>query len=271
MAQFTADLQSFRPSFPFLDIDPNMEIINQLTGMTSNVLDNSNLYLQSLIPFNDGFWVPPESEFRENLEGINFSGIVHHVNHNALPVSLPVVPSENEIQEIKKRKTMDLPETSSANSTPQVSESAGSKIKSNCGRGKRAKSNVTEEEKPKEVVHVRARRGQATDSHSLAERVRRGKINEKLKCLQNIVPGCYKTMGMAVMLDEIINYVQSLQHQVEFLSMKLTAASSYYDFNSETDTLETMQRRRASEAKELGKYVREGYGEVTCYQPSWAL
>lgn len=41
----------------------------------------------------------------------------------------------------------------------------------NPGRGKRARSNEKGEEKPKEVVHVRARRGQATDSHSLAERV----------------------------------------------------------------------------------------------------
>ncbi|XP_051142800.1 scarecrow-like protein 3 [Andrographis paniculata] len=97
------------------------------------------------------------------------------------------------------------------------------------------------------VVHVRAKRGQATDSHSLAERVRRERINEKLRCLQDIVPGCYKTMGMAVMLDEIINYVQSLQNQVEFLSMKLTAASSFYDFNSETDALEAMQREKAFE------------------------
>lgn len=40
------------------------------------------------------------------------------------------------------------------------------------GRGKRVKiNNEEEDEKPKEVVHVRARRGQATDSHSLAERV----------------------------------------------------------------------------------------------------
>jgi len=36
---------------------------------------------------------------------------------------------------------------------------------------KRGGSNSKEEEKPKEVVHVRARRGHATDSHSLAERV----------------------------------------------------------------------------------------------------
>ena len=33
------------------------------------------------------------------------------------------------------------------------------------------KSIEKEDEKPREVVHVRARRGQATDSHSLAERV----------------------------------------------------------------------------------------------------
>jgi hypothetical protein len=30
---------------------------------------------------------------------------------------------------------------------------------------------------------------------------------------------------------------------MQFLSMKLTAASSFYDFNSETDDLETMQVR----------------------------
>ncbi|KAJ1405716.1 Myc-type, basic helix-loop-helix [Sesbania bispinosa] len=249
-----------------------MELLNQFIGINSqHVMDNSNLNMQNLMPFScDSILGPQEPEFPGNLEE-NFPGLlVHHVNHNAVPLSLPIFPSENEIHQGKKRKTMDLPETSSANSTPAVSES-GSKTKHSSGRGKRAKSNVTEEEKAKEVVHVRARRGQATDSHSLAERVRRGKINEKLKCLQNIVPGCYKTMGMAVMLDEIINYVQSLQHQVEFLSLKLTAASTFYDFNSETDALETMQRARASEAKELNKYKREGYGGISCFQPTWPL
>ncbi|KAK7271246.1 hypothetical protein RJT34_26984 [Clitoria ternatea] len=277
MAEFTENLQlqSIRPSsFPLLEIDPNMELLNQFIGLNQHVLDNSNLHMQNnnlMMPFScDSFLGPQEPEFPGNLEE-NFPGLVHHVSsHNALPVSFPNFPPENEIQEGKKRKTMDVPETSSANSTPTVSES-GSRIKHSSGRGKRAKSNVTEEEKAKEVVHVRARRGQATDSHSLAERVRRGKINEKLRCLQNIVPGCYKTMGMAVMLDEIINYVQSLQHQVEFLSLKLTAASTFYDFNSETDALETMQRARASEAKELAKYKREGYGGVSCFQSSWPL
>ncbi|KAF8014676.1 hypothetical protein BT93_H0474 [Corymbia citriodora subsp. variegata] len=78
----------------------------------------------------------------------------------------------------------------------------------------------------KDYIHVRARRGQATDSHSLAERVRREKISERMKILQDLVPGCNKATGKALMLDEIINYVQSLQHQVEFLSMKLATVNS---------------------------------------------
>ncbi|KAL1548395.1 transcription factor BEE 1-like [Salvia divinorum] len=114
--------------------------------------------------------------------------------------------------------------------------------KNTVARGKKLKSEELKERKSAEVVHVRAKRGQATDSHSLAERVRREKINERLRCLQDIVPGCYKTMAMSVMLDEIINYVQSLQNQVEFLSMKLTAASAFHSFNSDEDALEMMKR-----------------------------
>lgn len=45
--------------------------------------------------------------------------------------------------------------------------------------------------------------------------VRREKISERMKYLQDLVPGCNKITGKAGMLDEIINYVQSLQRQVE--------------------------------------------------------
>lgn len=76
-----------------------------------------------------------------------------------------------------------------------------------------------------DYIHIRAKRGQATNSHSLAERVRREKISERMRHLQDLVPGCNKITGKAVMLDEIINYVQSLQRQVEFLSMKLATVN----------------------------------------------
>ncbi|KAL5215561.1 hypothetical protein ABZP36_006962 [Zizania latifolia] len=88
-----------------------------------------------------------------------------------------------------------------------------------------------QEEPPKDYIHVRARRGQATDSHSLAERVRRERISERMKLLQSLVPGCNKITGKALMLDEIINYVQSLQRQVEFLSMKLATVNPQLEFD----------------------------------------
>ncbi|OIW10057.1 hypothetical protein TanjilG_32797 [Lupinus angustifolius] len=248
MAEFKADLQSFRPIFPLLNID-SMEFINQLETVNPHVLDNSNF--NYMMPFSSDtiFGGSTQPELPTNLEE-NFSGLVYYVNYNAVPASLSISSSKNDTHEDKKRKaTMDnMTKTSSLNSTHAVS-------KNDCGGVKKVKRVVTENKESKEVVHVRARRGQATDNHSLAERVRRGKINDKLRCLQNIVPGCHKTMGMAIMFDEIINYVQSLQHQVEFLSMKLSAASTFYDFNSDTDALEIIQRERASEAED---YVREG-------------
>ncbi|KAF9621529.1 hypothetical protein IFM89_022547 [Coptis chinensis] len=92
--------------------------------------------------------------------------------------------------------------------------------------GKQAKDSSQNEQSSKDdYIHVRARRGQATNSHSLAERVRREKISQRMKYLQDLVPGCDKITGKALMLDEIINYVQSLQRQVEFLSMKLSTVN----------------------------------------------
>ncbi|XP_076899598.1 transcription factor bHLH75-like [Bidens hawaiensis] len=127
------------------------------------------------------------------------------------------------------------------------------------GGRKRKRNDESHVEKPREVVHVRAKRGEATDSHSLAERTRREKINEKLRSLQDLVPGCYKTMGMSVMLDVIINYVRSLQNQIEFLSMKLSAASMFYDFNpTEMDDMGTMKGTNGHEAQMMAG---EGYGD----------
>ncbi|KAK9288948.1 hypothetical protein L1049_017419 [Liquidambar formosana] len=65
---------------------------------------------------------------------------------------------------------------------------------------------------------VRARRGQATDPHSIAERLRRERIAERLKALQELVPTRNKT-DRAAMLDEIVDYVKFLRLQVKVLSM----------------------------------------------------
>lgn len=88
--------------------------------------------------------------------------------------------------------------------------------------------------------------------------MRREKINNKLKYLQNIIPGCHEvifflvqstkilesrvqtkisytvqTMGMAMVLDETINYVHSLQNQVEVRNMvNFSYVFTMFPFNS---------------------------------------
>ncbi|CAN8295826.1 unnamed protein product [Cochlearia groenlandica] len=65
---------------------------------------------------------------------------------------------------------------------------------------------------------VRARRGQATDPHSIAERLRRERIAERIRALQDLVPTVNKT-DRAAMIDEIVDYVKFLRLQVKVLSM----------------------------------------------------
>ncbi|XP_010534341.1 PREDICTED: transcription factor bHLH48-like isoform X2 [Tarenaya hassleriana] len=106
--------------------------------------------------------------------------------------------------------------------------------------------NSEEEDKDKDklpYVHVRARRGQATDSHSLAERARREKINARMKLLQDLVPGCNKVSGTAMVLDEIINHVHFLQRQVEFLSMRLAAVNPRIDTNLDNILAAELKRK----------------------------
>ncbi|KAM7516959.1 hypothetical protein LguiA_006542 [Lonicera macranthoides] len=119
--------------------------------------------------------------------------------------------------------------------------------------GKQTKDNSDSGEGPKEnYIHVRAKRGQATNSHSLAERVRRERISERMRLLQELVPGCNKITGKAVMLDEIINYVQSLQQQVEFLSMKLATVNPELNVDMERILSKDILHSRVSNASVLG-------------------
>ncbi|KAL5063243.1 hypothetical protein RYX36_024980 [Vicia faba] len=131
----------------------------------------------------------------------------------------------------KAIETSELPRETAKESRQKGEQQPTSKTKA---YGKNAKQGSQASDSPNEgYIHVRARRGQATNSHSLAERVRREKISERMKFLQDLVPGCSKVTGKALMLDEIINYVQSLQQQVEFLSMKLATVNPHVDFNIE--------------------------------------
>ncbi|XAR62381.1 hypothetical protein NMG60_11017114 [Bertholletia excelsa] len=64
---------------------------------------------------------------------------------------------------------------------------------------------------------IRAKRGCATHPRSIAERVRRTRISEKMKKLQELVPSMDKQTNTSDMLDLAVDYIKDLQRQVKTL------------------------------------------------------
>ncbi|KAK6116047.1 hypothetical protein DH2020_008316 [Rehmannia glutinosa] len=133
-----------------------------------------------------------------------------------------------------KRKRKNVEEEQQKDQTGNTSELPKEEEKKNVSNkqaAKQAKSNSNGAEPSKEdYILVRAKRGQATNSHSLAERI----------------------TGKAVMLDEIINYVQSLQQQVEFLSMKLATVNPELNVDIERLLSKDLLHPRSGNATTLG-------------------
>lgn len=64
---------------------------------------------------------------------------------------------------------------------------------------------------------IRAKRGCATHPRSIAERVRRTKISERMRKLQELVPNMDKQTNTSDMLDLAIDYIKDLQNQLQTL------------------------------------------------------
>ncbi|XP_023916486.2 transcription factor bHLH130 isoform X2 [Quercus suber] len=67
---------------------------------------------------------------------------------------------------------------------------------------------------------IRAKRGCATHPRSIAERVRRTRISERMRKLQDLVPNMDKQTNTADMLDLAVEYIKDLQQEVETLTDK---------------------------------------------------
>ncbi|KAM3276193.1 hypothetical protein ACQJBY_044531 [Aegilops geniculata] len=66
---------------------------------------------------------------------------------------------------------------------------------------------------------IRAKRGCATHPRSIAERVRRTKISERIRKLQELVPNMEKQTNTSDMLDLAVDYIKELQMQVKVRRM----------------------------------------------------
>uniref|UniRef100_A0A0E0KJS2 BHLH domain-containing protein n=2 Tax=Oryza punctata TaxID=4537 RepID=A0A0E0KJS2_ORYPU len=85
-------------------------------------------------------------------------------------------------------------------------------------RSEDAECEATEETKSSSRRYGSKRRTRAAEVHNLSERRRRDRINEKMRALQELIPHCNKT-DKASILDEAIEYLKSLQMQVQIMWM----------------------------------------------------
>ncbi|KAK4732932.1 hypothetical protein R3W88_025920 [Solanum pinnatisectum] len=234
--QFTTDPGFAERAARFSCFATNLE-----SGQLSRVSSNHSIKIQD---FKDVNLVQRNLEFGDSRENSSLS---------------EQIIGQNDTNS-RKRKSISKGKSSKIVNEKNESNAKRSKSEENENKVTKEEEKVVLEENkdnqkatgpPKDYIHVRARRGQATDAHSLAERVRREKISERMKLLQDLVPGCNKVTGKAVMLDEIINYVQSLQRQVEFLSMKLATVNPRMDFNMEALLSKDMFQSRGSLAHNM--------------------
>ncbi|GKV42826.1 hypothetical protein SLEP1_g50191 [Rubroshorea leprosula] len=143
-------------------------------------------------------------------------------------------------ESFKKRKVEKLQNTKvvAEEGDSKITEQHTNKSSSNNNNKKKETSADTSKENSKvsdvqkaDYIHVRARRGQATDSHSLAERLRREKISERMR-------GMLHTQSSFCTLQSFnYHYIYAAANftiyaqSKQFLSMKLAAVNPRLDFN----------------------------------------
>ncbi|CAL9038549.1 unnamed protein product [Musa banksii] len=270
MGEFAEGFDCLVPYLRFMEMDPNLELTRQLAELNDSVTEKPSL---GLTDYSGDYYLLDHPVFSVPFID-DLSSLLPVECQVPIPEPQPVTGSfAEQTHGDRKRKTMTSPHARYGNYSDAFLEAGRAqaktkKQKNGAESGDRGQSNSREVEKPKEVVHVRARSGQATDSHSLAERERRKKINERMKRLQNQVPGCHKMMGMARMLDQTIHYVRSLQKQVEFLSMELSVASYFYDCSLGVEAPAATEADKAQKGQEVERLRREGYGDRTSFHSS---
>nr|QDL88376.1 transcription factor bHLH74-like isoform X2 [Cymbidium ensifolium] len=231
---------SMKDTQHFLDRDDNvLSLAKQSVEFDGSDNPSSQILMVSAFGLSGGSQVPEslcstdftmeDKQMERNFKGkrrstlSECSGFLPQSTTAKNDVSADLIKSPT-VRDVKKQKSELFPGQSSSKSAVKLAKGIFH----------------DDDDDPKETyIHVRAKRGKATNSHSLAERVRREKISERMRILQDLVPGCNKITGKAVMLDEIINYVQSLQQQVEFLSMKLAAVNPELNIDVEQNFSKT--------------------------------
>lgn len=129
MAEFEQDLQCFKPSIPFSEINTDIEMINQFIQPNASMMGNFNITEFTVDNFL-GFQ-QPESQadlLAHDLPGTSYSSCL-----NELPIVHTITSTRHDFHERKKRKALEL-STSSSESIPST---ASRELKDNSNSAKK--------------------------------------------------------------------------------------------------------------------------------------
>ncbi|KAJ7547665.1 hypothetical protein O6H91_08G097300 [Diphasiastrum complanatum] len=118
-----------------------------------------------------------------------------------------------------------------------------------------------------------SRRNRAAEVHNLSERRRRDRINEKMRALQELIPNSSKT-DKASMLDEAIEYLKTLQLQLQLMSMRsgLSVPSAIMSSGMQMQSLHELPQMhplpRMAMGMCMGLGAGMGTGDMTTASPS---
>ena len=73
---------------------------------------------------------------------------------------------------------------------------------------------------PQELEHIYFQDLKRKTSHSIIERRRRDRINDKIMVLKTIVPGLERNLPKLAVLEGTIDYIMQLQEQINILQAK---------------------------------------------------
>ncbi|CAN7131764.1 unnamed protein product [Brassica rapa subsp. narinosa] len=130
-----------------------------------------------------------------------FSNFGIPANYDYLPPNVDISPASKRSREIEAQFSSQMKEE-------QMSGGVSGMMDINMDK-------LLEDSVP---CRVRAKRGCATHPRSIAERVRRTRISDRIRRLQELVPNMDKQTNTADMLEEAVEYVKALQSKIQELT-----------------------------------------------------
>uniref|UniRef100_A0A1J3HNC5 Transcription factor bHLH80 n=1 Tax=Noccaea caerulescens TaxID=107243 RepID=A0A1J3HNC5_NOCCA len=192
-------------------LKPNLCLTELLTGNSTGITSRDSFEFPS--PVEQGLYNHQGGFHRQNSSPADFlsssgagtdgffSNFGIPANYDYLSPNVDISPTSKRSREIEAQFSSQLKEEQMSGGISGMMDVSMDKI--------------LEDSVP---CRVRAKRGCATHPRSIAERVRRTRISDRIRRLQELVPNMDKQTNTADMLEEAVEYVKALQSQIQELA-----------------------------------------------------